>query len=183
MDVVLRYVCELWAPKADELTFSVVHVGLTQHIEVIDASWSDTSSCVPVAIVRMHIVIQQHLLEVSCAASPVLSQVKCQVGGDNLASAIAHEASCVELSHEGIYYRHASAALLPSSDQFWVCLPFEAISAFWLDALQPEHARLVALAIEAEEFSPAQLKVKVSGRLVLSDLLLELKDVVVELTH
>lgn len=76
MNVVIWDTSELWDPKADEVTVFIIVLRLHQHVKVIDATWANTCHCIPIACVRVDIVINQVLLKVISSVAPVLLQVQ-----------------------------------------------------------------------------------------------------------
>ena len=80
---------------SDKRALWVKLLGLFDWVEVPDSSESYSSAWVPTSIVRVDIVIEEHLFEVMCPESPVLLEVNDEVGGNYLATTIAHESSSV----------------------------------------------------------------------------------------
>ena len=84
--------------------------------------------------------------------APVLLEVKGEVGGDDLATTVAHESSGVELAHEGVHNGHTCLAPFPLGDQFRVRSPLHITVRS--NAVLVEDCGLMILAVKSEEFSP-----------------------------
>jgi len=63
---------ELRHPYPDEVTILVIPFRLTSDIKVVDSTRCDTCCCIPIAVVGVYIVIQEHLFEVMGTETPVL---------------------------------------------------------------------------------------------------------------
>ena len=63
-------------------------------------------------------MVKEHLLKVMSSDAPILLEVKGKVGGDDLATTVAHESRGIELAHEGVHNGHTCLAPLPLSDHF-----------------------------------------------------------------
>mmetsp|Transcript_81610 Transcript_81610/g.239602 ORF Transcript_81610/g.239602 Transcript_81610/m.239602 type:complete len:200 (-) Transcript_81610:1066-1665(-) len=101
-------------PVVDVLVVWVVVLELLLGVEAVDALAREARRGNPVPPVRARVVVEQQLLEVSCAIAPVDSQVEDEVAGDVLAPAIAHEACCLELAHVCIHKRVVCAPVFPT---------------------------------------------------------------------
>ena len=67
---------ELGAPLFDELSAKIVFDWFFQCIQIAYAGWANTCSEVPIGEVRLHLVIDQFLLEMVRSVAPVLLQVQ-----------------------------------------------------------------------------------------------------------
>ena len=93
-----------------------------------------------------------------CSNAPVLLQIHRQVGGNDLATTVAHEACGIELSHESVNYRHSSSTCLPLVDVLGIKLPGRVTR---LNTTRPEDCGLMSLTVVSEEITDPQFKVHV----------------------
>ena len=117
-------------------------------------------------------MVKKHLLEVGGSVPPVLSDVHGEVAGHHHASSVGHEASVVELSHQGIDDGHTCGAIPPSLHDLHVCLPvivLPVVDAVWTEDLVSIVETPVPLEVSPEELIDVDC-----GRLVLCLLLLKL---------
>lgn len=106
-------------------------------------------------------MVNQFLLKVVSAISPVLLEVHRQVACDELPGSIRHEACDVHFPHGSVDDGHASLAIFPSLDELLVGLPV--VRASIINAISAE--ALVAMSYKPEfvEIAPEELRDEVRG--------------------
>lgn len=98
-------------------------VRLLNLVEVQDFARAKASSCIPATRVRVHVVVEQGLLEVVLPVSPVLLQIQAQVARSHLPGSVADVACLSQVSHDRVDDRHASHAVLPTPDYVLISAP------------------------------------------------------------
>ena len=93
-----------------------------------------------------------------CSNAPVLLQIHRQVGGNDLATTVAHEACGIELSHKSVNHRHSGSTCLPLVDELSIELPCWVARA---NTARPEDCGLVSFTVVSEEVADPQFKVHV----------------------
>jgi hypothetical protein len=99
-----------------EAAGGVVLAGLLDGVEAAPAAGVGAApgDVEPVALVAVHVVVDELGLEPRGAGPPVAAEVVDEVAGDELAQAVRHEAGGGELAHGGVHQRLAGLAAAPA---------------------------------------------------------------------
>ena len=100
-------------------------------------------------------MINKHHFKPVRSVSPVLLQIKSQVGGNNLATPIRHPASFFEFPHAGINQGHSSLTISPPLDYVGVNAPI--VNSFAIHTILVEKLGTVVVGEKYEKVTPEKL--------------------------
>ena len=154
MDELNWHFLELRDPELDVISVFVKITWLFDRVKDKDSAWTYSRRKAPPSIVRLNIVIYQLFLKVVGAITPVLLQIHSQVARYHHTTSVWHEPCRIQIPHERIYERHASATFSPSLNCLHVCLPIVVLSV--IDPIGTEYLHSISHAPEPIVVSPEE---------------------------